>query len=300
MELGGPSGLHALARRFKQTDVDENRQLDKMELKEWLRRFGLDISSRELDDMFTFFDKDRSGGVTLEELISGLRGKLSRRRMDMVHKAFDTLDLDGDGVITLIEISQVYNATEDTRVKSGTMTEREVLQEFLGQWDTGEKDGEVTEEEFIEYYRSVSASIDGDDYFELMMRNAWHISGGTGQSANTANRRKLVTGTDGRQRVVEETTKYWGRRKQPNSPTGSIRSVDSETRNNSKTARRQERDGAALTVQSHFRKLKGKMESDFEKRKVQTQEERNRKESETMRRQQKRFIRPALKATHGF
>ena len=36
-----------------------------------------------------------------------------------------------------------------------------------------------------------------------MIRNAWHISGGEGWSTNTANKRVLVTGGDGRQRVVE-------------------------------------------------------------------------------------------------
>ena len=113
--------------------------------------------------------------------------------MRMTRAAFRTLDLDGDGVITLIEISQQYDASKDPRVQRGAMTEKQVLQEFLSQFDTGDQDGVVTEEEFIDYYRSVSASIDGDDYFELMMRNAWHISGGRGQSANTANRRVLVT-----------------------------------------------------------------------------------------------------------
>ena len=32
----------------------------------------------------------------------------------------------------------------------------------------------------MNYYNNVSASIDNDDYFELMIRNAWHISGGEG------------------------------------------------------------------------------------------------------------------------
>ena len=35
------------------------------------------------------------------------------------------------------------------------------------------------------------------------MRNAWHISGGEGWCANTANRRVLVTHADGRQTVEE-------------------------------------------------------------------------------------------------
>jgi len=40
------------------------------------------------------------------------------------------------------------------------------------------KDGKVTQKEFEVYYKDVSASIDDDDYFELMIRNAWHLDGG--------------------------------------------------------------------------------------------------------------------------
>jgi hypothetical protein len=47
-------------------------------------------------------------------------------------------------------------------------------------WETHKKDGIVTVEEFLDYYKDISASIDGDDYFELVIRNAWHIDGGEG------------------------------------------------------------------------------------------------------------------------
>ena len=57
----------------------------------------------------------------------------------------------------------------------------------------------------LDYYRNIGASIDSDDYFELMIRNAWHISGGKGAYANTTCRRVLVTHTDGRQTVEEIT-----------------------------------------------------------------------------------------------
>ena len=38
-------------------------------------------------------------------------------------------------------------------------------------------DGSVTPDEFIEYYTNISASIDNDAYFDLMMTNAWNLEG---------------------------------------------------------------------------------------------------------------------------
>ena len=64
-------------------------------------------------------------------------------------------------------------------------------------------DGKVTKQEFENYYANIGASIENDDYFELMIRNAWHISGGFGVAANSANRRVLVTGNHGSESVVE-------------------------------------------------------------------------------------------------
>jgi len=36
----------------------------------------------------------------------------------------------------------------------------------------------VTRNEFTEYYSFISASIDNDQYFELMMNNAWRLNDG--------------------------------------------------------------------------------------------------------------------------
>lgn len=37
-------------------------------------------------------------------------------------------------------------------------------------------DGMVTFNEFLDYYSNVSASIDNDEYFNLMMTNAWNLN----------------------------------------------------------------------------------------------------------------------------
>jgi len=33
--------------------------------------------------------------------------------------------------------------------------------------------------EFIEYYNNISCSIDNDEYFEIMIRNAWNLDNKT-------------------------------------------------------------------------------------------------------------------------
>jgi Ca2+-binding EF-hand superfamily protein len=65
------------------------------------------------------------------------------------------------------------------------------------------KDGRVTKQEFINYYSNLGASIDNEDYFELMIRNAWHLSGGEGVCAGTTGLRVLVTNSSGMEKSVE-------------------------------------------------------------------------------------------------
>ena len=97
----------------------------------------------------------------------------------------------------------VYDASKHPDVISGKKKAGEILRDFLDTFDGGDKDGVVTFSEFCHYYSNVSCSIDDDDYFELMIRNAWHISGGEGWCANSSCRRVLVTHPDGTQTVEE-------------------------------------------------------------------------------------------------
>ncbi len=86
--------------------------------------------------------------------------------------AYDVLDKNGDGTVTIKDIEIAYDVSCHPDFQSGRKTKEEVLLEFMGVWETHKKDGIVTREEFSDYYKDISASIDRDDYFELMIRNA--------------------------------------------------------------------------------------------------------------------------------
>ena len=128
---------------------------------------------------------------------------MNERRKDIVRQAFRVLDITGKGSITADDVKDRYNVDSHPDFASGKKTRFECLNELLQVFEVDSVDGKVTEDEFLNYYHNISTCIDNDDYFELMIRNGWHISGGEGQAANTANTRVLVTNDDGSQEVVE-------------------------------------------------------------------------------------------------
>ena len=56
-------------------------------------------------------DRDRSGEIEFTEFLVGMRGPLNDRRKGFVKQAFDILDLDRSGTITVEEIQQVCYST---------------------------------------------------------------------------------------------------------------------------------------------------------------------------------------------
>jgi hypothetical protein len=42
--------------------------------------------------------------------------------------------------------------------------------------ERGNRDGKIEVKDFLEYYRNVGASIDNDEYFEIMLTNTWNLN----------------------------------------------------------------------------------------------------------------------------
>jgi Ca2+-binding EF-hand superfamily protein len=204
---GGVSSLKSLGLQFRLLDSDSSGTLTRTELDmgldKFMRGFGVHLAKAEIDELFKLFDVDSSGTVTYDEFLKGIRGSMGPERVALVKLAFKQLDQRGAGVVTLEDIARVYDVSGNPLVKAGKMSKIDALKAFMSHWHLAHKKhtDDITEEDFLEYYDWISASIDRDDYFELMIRNAWHIEGGEGWAANTSNLRVLVTHEDGHQSI---------------------------------------------------------------------------------------------------
>ncbi len=217
-ERGGSTGIKSITKLLAIMDTNGDKKLNKEELKYGLRDYGIQLTPIELEQIFYYFDRDNNGLIDVNEFLIGLKGDMSSRRKQLINQVFNILDTDRSGTISVDEVLSKYDLTWHPEVRAGRMTVKEAAKDFMLQWEKGrnaKNDGIITFDEFEEYYKEISASIDDDDYFELMIRNAWRIAGGSGAAANTANRRVLVTNKDGSQviRTVENELGMKGRDK---------------------------------------------------------------------------------------
>eukprot|EP01006_Ploeotia_vitrea_P003991 TRINITY_DN113639_c0_g1_i1.p1 TRINITY_DN113639_c0_g1~~TRINITY_DN113639_c0_g1_i1.p1 ORF type:complete len:526 (-),score=309.51 TRINITY_DN113639_c0_g1_i1:124-1653(-) len=174
----GPVGIRDIGRKFRIMDDDGSAKLDVDEFFKGLRDQGLrQLNNDDLTLLRAAFDTNDDGEIDYEEFLSAIRGRMPPAREEYVNKAFALLDANKNGVLQIDDIQQRYNAAGHPLVLAGKKTEEQVLSEFLNNFEAGSGagigDGKVTKKEFKEYYEAVSACVDRDDYFALMMENAW-------------------------------------------------------------------------------------------------------------------------------
>lgn len=215
----GGKGILGLARQFKIFDDNNSGTLDLPELTKAIRDFRVDLSPNEIKILFNLIDTDQSGEVCYDEFLREIRGDMNDFRKKLVDQAFSKLDLDKSGKVEIEEIKKLYNCKKHPDVMSGKKTEEEVYYEFMETFQIhaaikgkGIKDNTISREEFQEYYENISASIDRDDYFELMMNNAWKLGerpayeGKKAWGNANANNNKVATAYEERRKRDKDTS----------------------------------------------------------------------------------------------
>ena len=87
-------------------------------------------------------------------------------------------------MLDIDDLKGTYNAARHPDVIQGKRSEDNVLCEFIETFEAHHnlrnntaRDSVVTLEEFLDYYKNVSASVDNDDHFLLILNNSWNITG---------------------------------------------------------------------------------------------------------------------------
>ncbi|KAK4475959.1 hypothetical protein MN116_001197 [Schistosoma mekongi] len=174
--LRGANGIYGFGKQFSIMDDDGSKSLSKEEFKKGCHDFGCNLTPEEVDELFKRLDKDGSGTIVFDEFLRALRPPLSPSRLAVIEKAFAKMDKTGDRKITVEDLRNVYQVKHDARYISGKASEDQVLRDFLKTFEVASSvDGVVTWNEFLSYYSGVSASIDSDSYFELMMWKAYGL-----------------------------------------------------------------------------------------------------------------------------
>lgn len=79
-------------------------------------------------------------------------------------------------IIYIFSVFYTTNAKNHPKYLSGEWTLEETLRSFLDSIDSpDDPDGIVTREEFLDYYAGVSATIDDDSYFVMMIRSCYGL-----------------------------------------------------------------------------------------------------------------------------
>jgi len=165
--------------KFRRADRDGTQSLNIAEFKDLLTdQLAIRLSEADVKELFEAYDADGYGGIDYEEFLLQINGKLNPQRKAVLNWAFDTVDLDKDGIIDMNDLLEKYDADHDPDVVAKVCTAVGSLKRFIKGFDVGRvPDGKVTRKEFARYYKALSAGIDDDDKFIEIMKSAWDLRG---------------------------------------------------------------------------------------------------------------------------
>ena len=184
----GPRGLMALKRTFMLLDENADKKISFAEFEKMFKRYRFNLSEIEVNNLFNYFDKDKSGFIDYSEFLNGITGELNDFRKNILKQVFQKLDKNETGFITVKTLRDCYDPKGHPLVRQGKRSEDEILGEFIDILEyhfnllneKNEDNVDINEikidfDEFCEFYKTISVSVEEDKYFEIMVLSEWDI-----------------------------------------------------------------------------------------------------------------------------
>lgn len=134
-----------LRKIFFELDTNGDGELQLCEIKEAYEKNGL--SGLDVEEIVRQLDSDGNGSISYTEFIMATMNKKKMLTEEKMKQAFDAFDKDGNGVITLGEVKEVF----------GGEGGEELWQEVIGGVDS-DGNGEIDFEEFEQMMRNFGKS----------------------------------------------------------------------------------------------------------------------------------------------
>ena len=185
----GSRGILGMRRCFMIYDEDNSRKLTLYNFYKYISSFLIPLTKGNAAALFKLYDRQASGVINYDSLINELVGKLSESRKKLVNSAFNKLDENKRGVLSMNIIRERFNPKGHPDVTNGKKTEQEVLVEFLDNLDyhfnllgKNPDNEEITNQDFIDFYRYISVGIEDDYFFNKMITGVWGLNNQNGNN----------------------------------------------------------------------------------------------------------------------
>ena len=184
----GYTGIMSMRRTFMLMDENSSKKISFDDFDKMFKIFRYDLSEKEINNLFSYYDEGRNGYIKYDEFINDLFGNLNQFRKNDLKQVFDKLDKEEKGFITVGTIRHEYNPRGNPLVRQGKRCEDEILAEFLdvleyhfnlliekNEEDIDVNDIKVDFEDFCNFYKNISLCIEDDKYFEIMVLSEWGV-----------------------------------------------------------------------------------------------------------------------------
>ena len=141
-----------------------------------LRDIGLFLPKAANEKLVQYYDKDIDGYVYFNEFLVALRGEPNAERQEVIDKAFHKFEKDDSGMIDIRDLKGVFNGERHPKVLAGEITREQAFDEFARNFNDRTGAGKIEKIEWNDYYAAVSASVENDEHFIILLKSTWQMA----------------------------------------------------------------------------------------------------------------------------